>query len=46
MLFLGRLLLHKDGLATSAKFQAGGRPLIDTSHLYYDGTAKAESWAG
>ncbi len=40
MLFLGRVLLHKDGLATSAAFQAGGRPLIDTSQLFYDGNSQ------
>ena len=46
MLFLGRLLLHKDGLATSADFQDGGRPLIDTSHLYYDGNSQGGIMGG
>ncbi len=46
MLFLGRLLLHKDGLATSAAFQEGGRPVIDTSHLYYDGNSQGGIMGG
>ena len=46
MLFLGRLLLHKDGLATSAAFQVGGRPLINTSHLYYDGNSQGGIMGG
>ncbi len=46
MLFLGRLLLHKNGLATSAAFQDGGRPLIDTSHLYYDGNSQGGIMGG
>lgn len=46
MLFLGRLLLHKDGLATSAAFQDGGRPLIETSHLYYDGNSQGGIMGG
>ncbi len=46
MLFLGRVLLHKDGLATSAAFQDGGRPLIDTSQLYYDGNSQGGIMGG
>ena len=39
-LFLGRLLLHPHGLATSAAFQSGGHSLLDTSQLYYDGNSQ------
>jgi hypothetical protein len=38
-LFLGRLMLHSQGLATQPEFQRAGHPLIDTSHLYYDGNS-------
>jgi hypothetical protein len=39
-LFLGRLLLHPQGFAANAAFQSAGRPVIDTSHLYYDGNSQ------
>jgi hypothetical protein len=39
-LFLGRLMLNPGGLASNAAFQAGGKPLIDTSNLYYDGNSQ------
>ena len=39
-LFLGRLMLNPQGLAANPAFQAGGRPVIDTSHLYYDGNSQ------
>ncbi len=45
MLFLGRLLLHKNGLATSAAFQDGGQPLIDTRTCTTTATVRAGSWA-
>jgi hypothetical protein len=38
---LGRLMIADDGLATHPAFQfADGSPLIDTSHLYYDGNSQ------
>ena len=40
MLFLGRLMLNPGGLASSAAFQQLGRPLIETSNLYYDGNSQ------
>ncbi|MGH2926594.1 MAG: hypothetical protein ACRDL8_00130 [Solirubrobacteraceae bacterium] len=40
MLYLGRLMLNPAGLASSAAFQQGGQPAIDTSHLYYDGNSQ------
>lgn len=40
-LVLGRLMKHPDGLASDPAFQdAGGRPLIDTSNLFYDGNSQ------
>jgi hypothetical protein len=39
-LLLGRLMLNPQGLATNAAFQEGGKPVIDTSHLYYDGNSQ------
>jgi len=38
--FLGRLLIHPQGLVTDPAFRAGGQPLIDTSNLYYDGNSQ------
>ncbi|HUO74332.1 MAG TPA: hypothetical protein VMU39_26405 [Solirubrobacteraceae bacterium] len=40
MLFLGRLMLHPSGFASDPAFEVGGRPLIDTSHVYYDGNSQ------
>jgi hypothetical protein len=45
-LFLGRLMLHSHGLAASAAFQSGGQPIIDTSHLYYDGNSQGGIMGG
>ncbi|HWL42162.1 MAG TPA: hypothetical protein VNQ73_04395 [Ilumatobacter sp.] len=40
-IFLGRLMLHPDGLAALPEFQrADGTPLIDTSELDYDGNSQ------
>ena len=39
MLFLGRLLDNPQGFAANPAFQTGGQPLIDTTHLYYDGNS-------
>jgi hypothetical protein len=36
-LFLGRVLIHPDGLGSDPAFQQGGRSLIDGSRLYYAG---------
>jgi hypothetical protein len=45
-LFLGRLMLNPGGLASNAAFQQGGHPLLDTSHLYYDGNSKGGIMGG
>jgi hypothetical protein len=39
MLYLGRLMINPRGLASSPAFRLGGRPLIDTSDLFYDGNS-------
>jgi hypothetical protein len=39
-LFLGRLLRNPQGLVANPVFQSGGKPVIDTSHLYYDGNSQ------
>jgi hypothetical protein len=39
-LYLGRLMAHPAGLATNALFQQGGRPIVRTGQLYYDGNSQ------
>lgn len=39
-LYLGRLMIHPQGLAADPAFQAGGRAVIDTTRLYYDGNSQ------
>jgi hypothetical protein len=39
-LFLGRLMRNPAGLATNAAFESSGKPVIDTSNLYYDGNSQ------
>jgi hypothetical protein len=39
-LYLGRLLIHPQGLAADPAFQAGGQPVIDTRRLFYDGNSQ------
>ncbi|MDQ6731628.1 MAG: hypothetical protein M3022_15410 [Actinomycetota bacterium] len=39
-LFLGRLMLNAQGFAANLAFQSGGRPVIDTAHLYSDGNSQ------
>jgi hypothetical protein len=39
MLYLGRLMINPRGLASDPAFQLGGRPVIDTAHLFYDGNS-------
>ena len=43
-LYLGRLMLNPQGLAANPAFQI--RPLIDTSHLYYDGNSQGGIMGG
>jgi hypothetical protein len=39
-LYLGRLMLNSKGFASNSTFQLAGHPLIDISHLYYDGNSQ------
>src|SRR4051794_37052349 len=39
-LYLGRLMVHPDGLASDPAFKWQGKPTIDTSRLYYDGNSQ------
>ncbi|OJU93999.1 MAG: hypothetical protein BGO23_14425 [Solirubrobacterales bacterium 67-14] len=39
-LFLGRLLIHPNGLASDPAFQYGGQSVIDTSDLFYYGNSQ------
>jgi hypothetical protein len=39
-LYLGRLMLSSQGFGANPAFQTGGRSVIDTSHLYYDGNSQ------
>ena len=46
-LFLGRVLVHPDGLASDPAFQdADGSPVFDTSHLVYDGNSQGGIMGG
>jgi hypothetical protein len=38
-LYLGRLMLSPEGFSSNPAFQSGGRPLIDSSHLYFYGNS-------
>jgi hypothetical protein len=39
-LFLGRAMIASGGLSSDAAFQSVGQPIVDTSHLYYDGNSQ------
>jgi hypothetical protein len=39
-LFLGRLLRNPQGFAANPDFESTGKPVIDTSNLYYDGNSQ------
>jgi hypothetical protein len=39
-LYLGRAMLNPQGFAANPAFQLAGQPIIDTSHLYYDGNSQ------
>ena len=45
-LYLGRAMIHPQGLSTDPAFQTGGRSLLDTSHLYYDGNSQGGIMGG
>ena len=39
-LYVGRALIHPDGLSTDPAFQVGGHSVLDTSQLVYDGNSQ------
>jgi hypothetical protein len=39
-LYLGRLMIHPQGLAADPAFQTGGQSVIDTQRLFYDGNSQ------
>jgi hypothetical protein len=39
-LFLGRLMIHANGLVSHPAFQVEGQPLIDRTELFYDGNSQ------
>lgn len=39
-MFIGRALIHPEGLGRAAAFQTGGQSLIDGRHLYYYGNSE------
>lgn len=39
-LYLGRLMRNPEGLASNSAFESAGRPVIDTSRLYYYGNSQ------
>ena len=45
-LFLGRLMITKDGLVSDPAFQGQGRPMIDTRELFYDGNSEGGIMGG
>ena len=45
-LFLGRLLIHPDGLGSAPAFQGLGESVIDTQELYYDGNSQGGIMGG
>jgi hypothetical protein len=45
-LFLGRLMLNPNGLASSPAFQQNGSPVIETQNLYYDGNSQGGIMGG
>ena len=45
-LFLGRLMISAHGFAANPDFQAGGRSVLDTSHLYYNGNSQGGIMGG
>ena len=39
-LYLGRLMIHPDGLVSQPQFQKDGQPILDTERLFYDGNSQ------
>ncbi|HEY7453922.1 MAG TPA: hypothetical protein VH683_05110 [Thermoleophilaceae bacterium] len=46
MLYLGRAMIHPDGLAAQAAFQKNGQSVLDTRRLFYDGNSQGGIMGG
>jgi hypothetical protein len=46
MLFLGRLMIHPQGLSSHPAFQKNGRSVIDTRRLFFDGNSQGGIMGG
>ncbi len=45
-LYLGRLMVHKDGFGANAAFKPRGRSVIDPARLFYDGNSQGGIYGG
>jgi hypothetical protein len=45
-LYLGRAMIHPQGLSAHPAFRLGGRRVLDTSALYYDGNSQGGIYGG
>jgi hypothetical protein len=45
-LYLGRALINPQGFCSNAAFQVGGKCVIDTSHLFYEGGSQGAIFGG
>ena len=46
MLYLGRAMIHPDGLAAQAAFQKNGQSVLDTRRLFFDGNSQGGIMGG
>ena len=46
MLFLGRAMIHPQGLSANAAFQTGGQSVLDTARLFFDGNSQGAIMGG
>ncbi len=46
MLFLGRAMIHPQGLSSHAAFQKGGVSVLDTTRLFFDGNSQGGIMGG
>lgn len=44
--YVGRALIHEDGLGTHEAFQVGGQSVLDTSELFYNGNSQGGIMGG
>lgn len=45
-LYLGRLMVHPDGLSALPEFRRNGQPILDTRRLFYDGNSQGGIMGG